>query len=165
MSFSASARWYRSALRYSSETRSAAIGVRESTCSRIRWRYSRERRNWSRSATRTGSSEGRSAYSLCVCDAATRMRTYQVEAEKSRGFLLGSRPGAQAARGQEGVEDEFRGAGQRADAAEGGRQQRGRVVAAEAHEGGQVPGRDQVGGGAVHPGGQAGQADGLRVQG
>src|SRR5215831_10070043 len=55
MSRRACARWYRSALRYSCETRSPAIASSPSTSSRISRRNSRERRRWSRSAARTGS--------------------------------------------------------------------------------------------------------------
>ena len=50
-----------SALRYSSETGSPPIARSDSTSSRISRRNSRERRNWSRSAVRTGSPPDRSA--------------------------------------------------------------------------------------------------------
>src|SRR5260370_25922232 len=128
MSFSASARWYRSALRYSSETGSPPMALSESTSSRIRRRNSRERRNWSRSEVRTGSPPDRSVSSFSFeSDAATRMGTYQLVTEEARGFPGRRRPRAPPARGQEGVEDEFGRAGQRAQAAQRGRQQGGRV--------------------------------------
>src|SRR5260370_4749681 len=132
MSFSASARWYRSALRYSSETGSPPRALRDRTSSRISRRNSRERRNWSRSAVRTGSPPGRSASCFSrPFDAATRTETYQLVTKKSRGFLLGRGPGAEAARGEEGVEDKLGGAGQPAEVAQGGLQQRGRGRPAE----------------------------------
>src|SRR6266516_4236029 len=166
MSLRASARWYSSALRYSSETRSPPIACSDSTSSRMRWRNSRERRNWSRSSVRTGSAPDRSAYSFsCARDAATKSGTYQVVTEKSRGFFLGRGPGAEAARGEEGVEDELGGAGQGAEVAEGGRQQRGRAGPAEPHQRRQVAGPYRVRRGLVHLGRQPGQPDGLRILG
>src|SRR6266702_2481914 len=166
MSFSASARWYSSALRYSSETRSPPIARSDRTSSRMRCRNSRELRSWSRSSVRTGSAPDRSAYSFsCARDAATKSGTYQVVTEKSRGFFLGRGPGAQAARGEEGVEDELGGAGQGAEVAEGGRQQGGRPGPAEPHQGGQVADLDGVRRGLVHLGREPGQRDGLRILG
>src|SRR5580693_6580936 len=115
------------------------MALRESTSSRIRCKNSRERRSWSRSAVRTGSSPARSASWFCLaCDAATKPRTYQAPSAESRGFLLGGGPAAQAARGQEGVEDQLGRAGQRAQVAQRGRQQGGRLGPAESHQGGQV---------------------------
>src|SRR6516165_5899644 len=166
MSFRASARWYSSALRYSSETGSPPSARSDSTSSRMSRRNSRERRNWSRSSVRTGSVPDRSAcWCSCACDAATRSGTYQVVTGKSRGFFLGRGPGAQAARGEEGVEDELGGAGQRAEAAEGGREQRGRLRPAEPHQRRQVAGPDRVRRGLEDLGGQSGQPDGLRILG
>src|SRR5580693_8312404 len=136
MSFRASARWYRSALRNSSETGSPPMALRESTSSRMRLRYSLERLNWSRSAARTGLPPARSiswAFDFDFdSDAATRTGTYQVTARKSRGFPGGRAPGGEAARGEEGVEDKLGRAGQRAQVTQRGRQQGGRRGPAEA---------------------------------
>ena len=63
MSFSASARWCRSALRYLGDG-SPPMAVSESTSSRISRRYSRERRSCSRSAVGTGRGRFRSVSSL-----------------------------------------------------------------------------------------------------
>src|SRR6266851_2660557 len=157
MSFRASARWYRPALRYSSETGSPPMARSDRTSSRISRRNSRERRNCSRSAVRVASPPARSVSGLsglsCAGDAATRTGTYQVVTAKSRGFLLGRGPGAQAAGGEEGVEDELGGAGQRAEVAQRGRQQRRRLRPAEPHQRGQVAGPDRAGRGLVHLGG------------
>src|SRR5215469_6333718 len=56
MSLSDSARRYRSALRYSRETGSPAMGLMARTCSRISLRNSRDWVRWARSALMTGSS-------------------------------------------------------------------------------------------------------------
>ena len=66
MSRRACARWYRSALRYSCDTRSPAIASSPSTSSRISRRNSRERRRWSRSAARTGSGRATSPTPLAA---------------------------------------------------------------------------------------------------
>src|ERR1700757_3121179 len=144
MSFRASARWYSSALRYSSETGSPPIARSDRTSSRMRRRNSRERRSWSRSSVRTGSPDRSACWLSCACDAATRSGTYQVVTEKSRGFFLGHGPGAETARGEEGVEDELGGPGQGAEVAESGREQRGRLRPAEPHQGRQVAALDRV---------------------
>src|ERR1700691_2923312 len=157
MSLSASARWYRSALRNSSETGSPPMALRESTSSRISRRYSRERISWSRSASRTLSLPDRSvSLSSFACPAATRKGTYQLTAPKSRGFLRGDPPGGQPARGEEGVEDELGRTGQRAEVPQRRRQQGGRRVPAEPHQAGQVGRPDRFRRRLVHLGSQSG---------
>src|SRR5258708_19555979 len=97
----------------------------DSTSSRMSRRNSRERRNWSRSEVRTGSPPDRSVCWFAFAgEAATRTGTYQVVTAKSRGFLGGRGPAAQAAGGEEGVEDELGGTGQGAEVAERGRHHR-----------------------------------------
>src|SRR5579859_7101642 len=136
------------------------------TSSRMSRRNSRERWSWSRSEARTGSPPDRSVgWFAFAGDAATRTGTYQVVTAKSRGFPGGRGPAAQAARGEEGVEDELGGAGQGAEVAERGRQQDGRGSPPEPHQRGQVADLDGAGRGLVHLGGQAGEPDRLRILG
>src|SRR6202453_1515122 len=129
------------------------MALRDSTSSRIRWRYSLERLSWARSAASTRLFRIRSAYSSCEFAAATRTGTYHLTGGKSRGFPGGQPPCAQAARGEEGVEDELRGTGQRAQVPQRRRQQGGRLRPAEPHQRGQVGGPDRGGRGLIHLGG------------